>query len=678
MENLLPDYAVWRRKYAKATVSVYFIIIIMEFVIFFVLKSNDMILQSISKYIREYFIRPIVWLSFNGIISIIISRSVISEKIKNAVPVISFTCMVGVVAIIHNVFFVTMLLFCIPISMTIVFGDKLLLRLTTVLSTLFVIGVVAYCYTHGHTSRSNAYFLPSVLISLVAIWFCSSVASTLIELLNNQNQKLLRAVEEANRANESKSAFLSNMSHEIRTPMNAIVGITDIMLRTKRDPAEERYLLNIKNSGTALLSIINDILDFSKIESGKMTVVNDNYSFYSMLDDLSLIFWNRIGDKKIELLYDIDINMPDYIYGDAIRVRQLIINIVNNAIKFTDEGFVRLSVKVGKIEGNDIELFISVADSGQGIKEEDMPKLFSSFEQVNTKKNHSKEGTGLGLAISKQLINMMGGEIGVDSEFGKGTTFSFNIHQSITDKTVMPNYDDLKQALSEKKIAVAVKDEMLEASMRQLFATLGVSVADSVLDKADYDICFTEESEINHISATTKYILVNPYDDIADRDSGIIFSKPLYISNLYGAIVEGKNDADVVEEKEEQITFEGKKILLVEDNAVNTKVALLLFKPLMMEIDTAQNGQVALEMVQKKHYDLVFMDHMMPVMDGVEATLAIRKLGGDYYTNLPIIALTANVISEAKDVLLSAGMNDITTKPISMDNVIGILKKWLK
>lgn len=678
MENLLPDYAVWRRKYAKATVSVYFIIIIMEFVIFFVLKSNDMILQSISKYIREYFVRPIAWLSFNGIISIIISRSVISEKIKNAVPVISFTCMVGVVAIIHNVFFVTMLLFCIPISMTIVFGDKLLLRLTTVLSTLFVIGVVAYCYTHGHTSRSNAYFLPSVLISLVAIWFCSSVASTLIELLNNQNQKLLRAVEEANRANESKSAFLSNMSHEIRTPMNAIVGITDIMLRTKRDPAEERYLLNIKNSGTALLSIINDILDFSKIESGKMTVVNDNYSFYSMLDDLSLIFWNRIGDKKIELLYDIDINMPDYIYGDAIRVRQLIINIVNNAIKFTDEGFVRLSVKVGKIEGNDIELFISVADSGQGIKEEDMPKLFSSFEQVNTKKNHSKEGTGLGLAISKQLINMMGGEIGVDSEFGKGTTFSFNIHQSITDKTVMPNYDDLKQALSEKKIAVAVKDEMLEASMRQLFATLGVSVADSVLDKADYDICFTEESEINHISATTKYILVNPYDDIADRDSGIIFSKPLYISNLYGAIVEGKNDADVVEEKEEQITFEGKKILLVEDNAVNTKVALLLFKPLMMEIDTAQNGQVALEMVQKKHYDLVFMDHMMPVMDGVEATLAIRKLGGDYYTNLPIIALTANVISEAKDVLLSAGMNDITTKPISMDNVIGILKKWLK
>ena len=678
MENLLPDYAVWRRKYAKATVSVYFIIIIMEFVIFFVLKSNDMILQSISKYIREYFVRPIAWLSFNGIISIIISRSVISEKIKNAVPVISFTCMVGVVAIIHNVFFVTMLLFCIPISMTIVFGDKLLLRLTTVLSTLFVIGVVAYCYTHGHTSRSNAYFLPSVLISLVAIWFCSSVASTLIELLNNQNQKLLRAVEEANRANESKSAFLSNMSHEIRTPMNAIVGITDIMLRTKRDPAEERYLLNIKNSGTALLSIINDILDFSKIESGKMTVVNDNYSFYSMLDDLSLIFWNRIGDKKIELLYDIDINMPDYIYGDAIRVRQLIINIVNNAIKFTDEGFVRLSVKVGKIEGNDIELFISVADSGQGIKEEDMPKLFSSFEQVNTKKNHSKEGTGLGLAISKQLINMMGGEIGVDSEFGKGTTFSFNIHQSITDKTVMPNYDDLKQALSEKKIAVAVKDEMLEASMRQLFATLGVSVADSVLDKADYDICFTEESEINHISATTKYILVNPYDDIADRDSGIIFSKPLYISNLYGAIVEAKNDADVVEEKEEQITFEGKKILLVEDNAVNTKVALLLFKPLMMEIDTAQNGQVALEMVQKKHYDLVFMDHMMPVMDGVEATLAIRKLGGDYYTNLPIIALTANVISEAKDVLLSAGMNDITTKPISMDNVIGILKKWLK
>ena len=163
----------------------------------------------------------------------------------------------------------------------------------------------------------------------------------------------------------------------------------------------------------------------------------------------------------------------------------------------------------------------------------------------------------------------------------------------------MPNHDDLTQALSEKKIAVAVKDEMLSASLRQVFASIGVSIADSDLDKADYDICFTEESEINHISATTKYILVNPYDDIADKDNGIIFSKPIYISNLHGAIIEGKNDADVVEEKEEQITLEGKKILLVEDNAVNTKVALLLFKPLMMEIDTAQNGQVALEMVQK-------------------------------------------------------------------------------
>lgn len=173
-------------------------------------------------------------------------------------------------------------------------------------------------------------------------------------LLPNYNEwrkKYVKAVNEANRANESKSAFLSNMSHEIRTPMNAIVGITDIMLREKRTPEDEKYLLNIKRSGAALLVIINDILDFSKIESGKMELVNDNYSIRNMLDDLHMIFENRIGDKDIELIYDIDKALPNYLYGDEIRVRQIIINLVNNAVKFTDEGFVKLSVYLEKEEG---------------------------------------------------------------------------------------------------------------------------------------------------------------------------------------------------------------------------------------------------------------------------------------------------------------------------------------
>ena len=213
-----------------------------------------------------------------------------------------------------------------------------------------------------------------------------------------------------------------------------------------------------------------------------------------------------------------------------------------------------------------------IEDTGQGIREEDIGKLFGSFQQVDTKKNRHKEGTGLGLAICKQLVELMHGEIGVKSIYGEGSTFYFTIPQKILDK----------------------------------------------------------------------------------------------------------QPAEAWEEKDLSFVAPNASILVVDDNEMNRKVALGLMAPYEMQIDTAENGKQALQMIQNKYYDIVFMDHMMPVMDGVEATLAIRKLGGDYYTNLPIIALTANVISEAKDVLLSAGMNDITTKPISMDNVIGILKKWLK
>lgn len=573
MENLLPNYPAWRRKYAKSAIIMYFIIIILEFVIFFLLKSNNMILESTEEYVRRYFFEPITWNTVIGIGAVITSVAVKNQRIKNAVPVITLTCMFGVVAIVHNVFFVTLLIFCVPIFMTIVFGDKRMLLAVLIISTLFVAGVVWYCYTKTYAARENPYFLPSVLIAIVAIWACAGIANTLIDLLNTQNERLIKAVEVANQANESKSAFLSNMSHEIRTPMNAIVGITDIMLRTKRSTEDEKYLLNIKHSGAALLVIINDILDFSKIESGKMELVDDTYSLNGMLDDLWLIFKNRIGDKNVELIYDIDENIPHRLYGDEIRVRQILINLVNNAVKFTDVGFVKLSVKLDRSEQKEAWISFAVSDSGQGIKEEDLPKLFASFEQINTKRNHKKEGTGLGLAISKQLISMMGGEIAVESKYGVGTTFSFTIRQTIDDSLV---------------------------------------------------------------------------------------------------------DEEVNDSNDEDLNLSGAKILLVEDNELNTEVALMLFEPFEMEIDTAENGEVAVEMVKNKHYDLVFMDHMMPVMDGVEATQAIRALDGEYYQKLPIIALTANAVSEAKDTLISAGMNDITTKPIEMEHVTEILRRWVK
>lgn len=395
-------------------------------------------------------------------------------------------------------------------------------------------------------------------------------------------EELVVAKERAESANKAKSAFLSNMSHEIRTPMNAVVGMTEILLREQHSPKETGYLHNIKNSGLALLTIINDILDFSKIESGKLEIVEEEYYPASMLSDLKMIFQNRIGEKEIELQFDIDSELPVKLYGDSMRLRQVIINIGNNAVKFTDKGYVRLEIRVQERTGDEVRLFVSVKDSGQGIREEDLQKLFGVFAQVDTKKNHKKEGTGLGLSISKQLVELMGGTIGVKSEYGQGSEFYFTLCQKVRSE-----------------------------------ATVGES-----------------------------------WENVADMG------------------------AETPEDYRE-FTAPDAKVLIVDDNEINREVAVLLLEPLQMQIDTAENGAAALDMIQKKRYDLVLMDHWMPVMNGVEATMALRKLEGEYYQKLPILALTADAMEESREDFYAAGMNDFVAKPIEMKEICIKLKSWL-
>lgn len=406
----------------------------------------------------------------------------------------------------------------------------------------------------------------------------------LVDVTENHHllEELVVAKEHAESANKAKSSFLSNMSHEIRTPMNAIVGMTEILLREQHSPKETGYLHNIKNSGLALLTIINDILDFSKIESGKLEIVNEEYFPASMLSDLKMIFQNRIGEKKVELQFDIDSDLPVKLYGDSMRLRQIIINIGNNAIKFTDRGFVRLTIKVQEKDGDDLRLFVSVEDTGQGIRQEDLQKLFGAFEQVDTKKNHNKEGTGLGLSISKQLVELMGGSIGVKSEYGQGSEFYFTVCQKIRSEE-----------------------------------TVGTS-----------------------------------WENAAVRE----------------------NDTP---EDYREFTAPEARVLIADDNEINREVAVLLLEPLQMQIDTAENGAEALEMIQKNRYDLVFMDHWMPVMNGVEATAALRKMEGEYYQKLPVIALTADAMEEAKQEFFAAGMNDFVAKPIEMKEICTTIKSWL-
>lgn len=500
-------------------------------------------------------------------------------------------------------------------------------------------------------------------------------------------EKVQMEKERADAANQAKSAFVSNVSHEIRTPMNAIVGMSQILLRRELPKQERDYILNIQNSGNALLAIVNDILDMSKIESGKMELVEEEYDFMTMLNDLGMIILNRIGSKPVELIFDIDPDMPDKLYGDALRIRQIIVNLMNNATKFTEEGFVCLRVQIQKIENEDVELSISVKDSGQGIREEDISKLFGSFQQVDTKKNHNKEGTGLGLSISRQLVELMNGSIGVRSEYGKGSEFYFTIHQKLisTEKAIEINAKD--QVL----IAGCMKNEMAYKALQKLAETYHLKFVTNIYSASPekgkfyyftdcYALLSDEERKCLDDKHAVVYNLQNPMIESEELEGVETINKPLYTYNFCQVIGESEENSKA-EQKDEtaelSFTAKGARILIVDDNEINRTVAEAMLEPLQMQIDTAENGAEALTKVQEMKYDLVFMDHFMPVMDGIEATQEIRKLSGDYYQNLPIVALTANSGEEQRKEYLQAGMNDVTTKPIMMDDICDKIQKWV-
>lgn len=525
--------------------------------------------------------------------------------------------------------------------------------------------------------------------------FLYTIAGVLSDIAYGQYMAL-EANKEVERAANMKSDFLANMSHEIRTPMNAVMGMAEMALREDLTPAAREYITQIKNSGKLLLNIINDILDFSKIDSGKMDIQPEEYEINSLLNDVANIVMTRLRDKNVELFIEINPSMPRLLYGDNLRVRQILINLANNAVKFTKQGHVDILVDYDKLDEETIQMKVSVKDTGIGIKENDLEKIFNSFQQVDSKRNRNIEGTGLGLAISRQLLALMGGTIQVKSVYEKGSTFSFALPQKVMDWSPcieIKNPDSI--------VAIGYFNNMFLA--RQFYTdinNLGIySVAlpapdrfEDLLGTYGGDIqgkktyFFFEEmdydEQIQHIIRTypdiTGVMLIDFYSNkMSDMPNLKIFRKPLSSMSI-AVVLNGENLHMGNDEEQFEYDFIAPtaEILIVDDNDINLTVAQGLLEPLRMHVETATSGKMALDLIAKKHFDLICMDHMMPELDGVETTRIIRRLHPTY-DSVPIIALTANAVDGAKEMFLSEGMNDFVAKPVEVREFVTKIRKWL-
>jgi signal transduction histidine kinase/CheY-like chemotaxis protein len=404
-----------------------------------------------------------------------------------------------------------------------------------------------------------------------------------IFVLMNFNRKLAVAAEAANQANEAKSRFLSTMSHDIRTPMNAIIGMNEMILRDSRDEGTLMYAENIRTAGNTLLGIINDILDFSKIEAGKMELIEVEYNLAALLNDLVNMVQRKAEEKELSFRMEVDPQLPRVLHGDELRIKQIITNILSNAVKYTKEGGVVFTIsRKACEEENSVILHVSVKDTGIGIKQEDLGKLFEAFERIEEKKNRNVEGTGLGMAIAQSFLNMMGAKLQVESEYGKGSEFSFDLKQNVVDWEPLGEYEEaFKQYLGERK---------------------------------QYRVQFTAPKA---------------------------------------------------------------RILVVDDTAMNLKVFASLLKKTKMQIETADSGDVAIELYKRNFYDVIFLDHMMPDKDGIETLHEMKACTDTPNRKTPVICLTANAISDMREMYLQEGFDDYLTKPIDTGKLDHMLLNYL-
>ncbi len=550
-------------------------------------------------------------------------------------------------------------------------------------------------------------------LSQGAVWMLEDVT-----LARAAAAELARAKEIAEDAAKTKSDFLANMSHEIRTPMNAIIGMAHLVLKTDMTPRQRDYVKKIHGSGQHLLGIINDILDFSKIEAGKLNVEHTAFDLDKLLDNIANLVVEKTTAKGLELVFDIAPDAPKQLIGDSLRMGQVLINYANNAVKFTETGEVDIIMRVKERSETELLLYCGVKDTGIGLTPEQCGRLFQSFSQADASTTRKYGGTGLGLSISKKLAELMGGEVGVDSVHGEGSTFWFTARLGIgaeKSRSLMPEPD-----LRGRRVMVVDDNDNARLVLQDLLASMTFEVSDAsdgpkaieairalaatpqaieivFLDwqmpgmdgfevaRKIRELGLANEPHLVMVTAHGREELIKQAEDVGIED---VLIKPVNASLLFdtairvlgGTVHESRSGGDAPSLLlEEMAAIKGARILLVEDNDLNQEVASEILRDAGFFVDIADNGQIALDKVVNntgEPWDIVLMDMQMPVMDGVTSATEIRK--HEQFHSLPIVAMTANAMQQDKDKCLAAGMVDFVTKPIQPDELWAALRRWIK